>query len=40
MNGSFEPAWLRVAVVIAAVVGVILAIWLFWALAATGPPAG
>ena len=36
MNGSFEPAWLRVAVIVAAVVGVVAGVWLFAALAATG----
>lgn len=33
---SFQPGWLRVAVVLAAVAGVIVAVWLF-ALAASGP---
>ena len=33
MNGSFEPVWLRVAVVLAAIVGIIVAVWLFAILA-------
>ena len=36
MNGAFEPAWLRVAVVIAAIVGVVAAVWLFAVLASSG----
>ena len=36
MNGAFQPAWLRVAVVIAAIVGVIAAVWLFALLASSG----
>ena len=36
MNGAFEPVWLRVAVVIAAIVGVIAAVWLFAFLASGG----
>jgi len=36
MSGRFQPRWLRIAVVVAAVIGVIVAIWLFGILAA--PP--
>ena len=36
MSGGFQPVWLRFAVVVAAVVGVIIAIWLFGMLAAGG----
>ena len=35
MNGSFQPVWLRVAVVLAAIAGVLVTVWLF-ALLATG----
>ena len=35
MNGSFQPVWLRVAVALAAIAGVLVALWLF-ALLATG----
>ena len=36
MNESFEPAWLRVAVIVVAILGVVAGVWLFAALAATG----
>jgi hypothetical protein len=36
VSGGFQPAWLRVAVVVAAVVGVVAAAWLFGVLAAGG----
>ncbi len=36
MKGSFDPVWLRVAVIVAAIVGVAAAVWLFAALAASG----
>jgi hypothetical protein len=36
VSGGFQPAWLRVAVVVAAVVGVAAAIWLFGVMAAGG----
>jgi hypothetical protein len=36
MNGSFDPVWLRFAVIAAVVVGVVLAWWLFGNLA-SGP---
>lgn len=36
MNGSFQPVWLRVAVVIAAIAGVVVAVWLFALLASSG----
>jgi hypothetical protein len=29
VNDSFQPAWLRVAVVLAVVAGVVAAVWLF-----------
>ena len=35
MSDRFEPGWLRVAVVIAVIVGIVLAVWLFWAISAT-----
>jgi hypothetical protein len=35
VNGGFQPVWLRFAVVAAVIVGVLLAVWLFWALSAT-----
>jgi hypothetical protein len=35
MNGGFQPAWLRYAVIAAVVVGIVAAAWLFWALSAT-----
>jgi hypothetical protein len=36
VNGSFQPVWLRVAVVLAAVGGLIAAVWLFASLASSG----
>lgn len=36
MSRGFEPAWLRVAVVIAAIAGVVAAAWLFGILASGG----
>ena len=33
MNGSFQPVWLRVAVIVAAIAGVLVAVWLFALLA-------
>jgi hypothetical protein len=36
MTGRFEPAWVRVAVVVAVVVGIVLAVWLFGTISA--PP--
>ncbi len=36
MNGRFQPAWLRVAVVIAVVVGIVAAVWLFGVLTTPG----
>jgi len=33
MSGGFQPHWLRIAVVIAAVVGVVVGVWLFGILA-------
>jgi hypothetical protein len=33
VTGSFEPGWLRVAVLVAVVLGVIAAAWLFGVLA-------
>jgi hypothetical protein len=36
VSGGFQPAWLRVAVVVAAVVGVVAAVWLFGVMAAGG----
>lgn len=36
MSGGFQPVWLRVAVLLAAVLGVILAVWLFASLASAG----
>lgn len=36
MSGGFQPVWLRVAVLLAAVVGVIVAVWLFAVLASGG----
>ena len=33
MSGGFQPVWLRFAVLLAAVVGVIVAVWLFGILA-------
>ena len=35
MSDGFEPAWLRVAVVVAVIVGIVLAAWLFWTISAT-----
>jgi hypothetical protein len=32
VNDRFQPAWLRVAVIVAVVVGVIAAAWLFGAI--------
>ena len=36
MNGSFQPVWLRVAVILAAIAGVLVAVWLFALLATSG----
>jgi len=36
MSGGFQPAWLRVAVVVAAVLGIVAAVWLFGVLATGG----
>ena len=36
MNGSFQPVWLRVAVILAAVAGVVIAVGLFALLATSG----
>jgi hypothetical protein len=36
VNGSFQPVWLRFAVVLAALGGVIVAVWLFGILASGG----
>ncbi len=36
MTGGFQPTWLRVAVVIAVVAGIVAAVWLFSVLAS--PP--
>ena len=36
MNGSFQPVWLRIVVIGAAVLGVVLAWALFGVLASTG----
>ena len=36
MNGSLEPVWLRVAVMLAAIAGVLVAVWLFARLATSG----
>lgn len=36
MNGGFQPVWLRFAVVLAALVGVVVAVWLFGTLASAG----
>lgn len=36
MSGGFQPGWLRAAVIVAAVVGVVAAVWLFGVLAAGG----
>jgi hypothetical protein len=33
MNRGFQPVWLRVAVLLAAIVGVVVAVWLFGILA-------
>jgi hypothetical protein len=30
-----QPAWLRVAAIVAVIVGITLAAWLFWALSVT-----
>jgi hypothetical protein len=38
MSARFQPAWLRVAVVLAVFVGVVAAAWLFGVLS-TPPPA-
>jgi len=35
VNGWLRPTWLRYATVAAVIVGIVLAAWLFWALAAT-----
>jgi hypothetical protein len=37
VSGSFQPTWLRGAVIVAVVVGIALAVWLFGVLSA--PPA-
>jgi len=29
VNGSFQPVWLRAAVIVAAIAGAVLAAWLF-----------
>jgi hypothetical protein len=36
VNDSFQPAWLRVAVVLVMVAGIVAAVWLFAALASSG----
>jgi hypothetical protein len=36
VSGGFQPAWLRVAVVVAAAAGVVAAVWLFGVMAAGG----
>jgi hypothetical protein len=36
VNGGFQPVWLRFAVVLAALVGVVVAVWLFGTLASAG----
>ena len=36
MSDRFQPAWLRVAVVIAVVVGIVVAVWLFGVLTTPG----
>jgi hypothetical protein len=36
VSGGFQPAWVRVAVVVAMVVGVVAAVWLFGVMAAGG----
>jgi len=36
VSGGFQPVWLRVAVLIATVVGVVGAVWLFGILASGG----
>jgi hypothetical protein len=35
MSDGFEPGWLRIAVVVAVVVGIVLAVWLFGAISTT-----
>ena len=35
MSDRFEPGWLRVAVVVAVVIGITLAVWLFGTISAT-----
>lgn len=35
MSDRFEPGWLRVAVVVAVVIGIALAVWLFGTISAT-----
>jgi hypothetical protein len=34
MNGSLQPTWLRIAVIVAVVVGIVAAAWLFGTLSA------
>jgi hypothetical protein len=36
VNGGFQPVWLRFAVLLAAAIGVIVAVWLFGILASGG----
>jgi hypothetical protein len=33
VSGGFQPVWLRFAVLLAAVIGVVVAVWLFGVLA-------
>jgi hypothetical protein len=36
VSETFQPTWLRVALLIAVIVGIATAAWLFWSLAGTG----
>jgi hypothetical protein len=36
VSGGFQPAWLRVAVVVAVVIGIVAAAWLFGVLTTPG----